>query len=192
MSNLTEWWEGLTFPLKIYWGLAIPFTFLFLLQVIWSFIGGDDFTDDNPDAVIDADHGVPFQFFTLKNLIAFFTLFGWAGVASIDSGLSQVASAIVAVAAGLAMMTATASVLYLLGKANADGTLRMNNAIGVQGEVYLIIYKTRTGMGKVQIRIQGALRTLDAITDDDADIPSGKIIRVKDVVSNSILLVTAI
>jgi hypothetical protein len=191
MDNFTAWWEGLSFSLKVYWIISVPFTLFFILQLIWSFFGGDDVPDDTPDADIQADTGIPFQFFTIKNLIGFFTVFGWAGIAALDSGLSETGALIAALASGLVMMSLMASVFYFLGKAHADGTLRMNKAIGQVGEVYLTIPGMRHNTGKVQITVQGALRTLDAMTDDVKDIPTGKIITVKDIVNGSILLVTS-
>lgn len=190
MNDFTTWWEGLNLSLKIYWALAIPFTLFFLLQLVLSFMGGD-VPDDTPDAEVESDTGIAFQFFTLKNLVAFFSIFGWTGIACIDSGLSETTALIIALAAGLIMMTVMASIFYFLGKANADGTLKMKNALGGVGEVYLTIKSKRGGIGKVQIKIQGSLRTLDAMTDDDQDIPTGKIITVKQVVNDSILVVTA-
>lgn len=190
MVNFNEWWEALSFSLKLYWVLAIPFTLFFLLQLILTFFGGD-VPDDTPDAEIESDTGIAFQFFTLKNLVAFLAIFGWTGIACIDSGLSEVTSLIIAFSAGLAMMTLMASMLYFLGKANADGTLKMKNAIGNVGEVYLTIQAKRSGLGKIQIKIQGSLRTLEAMTDDPADIPTGKIVRVTNVVNDSILIVTS-
>lgn len=190
MNDFTTWWEGLNLSLKIYWALAIPFTLFFLLQLVLSFMGGD-VPDDTPDAEVEADTGIAFQFFTLKNLVAFFSIFGWTGIACIDSGLSETTSLIIALVAGLIMMTIMASVFYFLGKANADGTLKMKNALGGVGEVYMTIKSKRGGIGKVQIKIQNSLRTLDAMTDDDQDIPTGKIITVKQVINDSILVVTA-
>ncbi|HEY3404767.1 MAG TPA: hypothetical protein VGK59_15360 [Ohtaekwangia sp.] len=190
MSNFTEWWEGLSIALKIYWGLAIPFTLFFLLQVVWSFMGGGDVPDDTPDAEIAGDHGVPFQFLTIKNLIAFFTIFAWAGIAATDSGLSEITALIIAIVAGLLMMTIMASLFYFMAKANVDGTMRISKAIGAAGEVYLTIKKKREGTGQVQVKVQKSLRTLDAITDDEEDIPTGKRITVKDVLNN-VLIVTA-
>jgi len=190
MSNFTEWWEGLSLALKIYWGLAVPFTLFFLLQVVWSFVGGGDIPDDTPDAEIAGDHGVPFQFLSVKNLVAFFTIFAWAGIAATDSGLSEMTALIIAIVAGLLMMTIMASLFYFMAKANVDGTMRIVKAVGEAGEVYLTIRKKREGTGQVQIKIQKSLRTLDAITDDEEDIPTGKRITVTDVLNN-VLIVTA-
>jgi hypothetical protein len=191
MSDFNVWWENLSLSLKIYWAIAIPFTMFFGLQLLWSFFGGGDLPDDTPDAEIEADTGVPFQFFTLKNLIAFFTVFGWAGIACIDSGLSETATVIISLVAGILMMLLMASLFYFMAKASADGTLKFSNAIGRTGEVYLTMQGKRGSIGKVQINVQGALRTLEAITDDEHDIQTGKVVTVKEIINNHILLVTA-
>jgi hypothetical protein len=191
MNDFNLWWEGLSISLKIYWALAIPFTLFFALQLLWSFFGGGDVPDDTPDADVDADTGVAFQFFTLKNLIAFFTVFSWTGIACVDSGLSESMSVIISLAAGLAMMTIMASLFYFLSKASADGTMKFKNAIGGTGEVYLGMQRKRGNVGKVQINVQGSVRTLEAITDDEEDIQTGKLVTVKEITSNNILVVTA-
>jgi len=187
MDSFSQWWEGLSFVLKVYWGIAVPFTVFFLLQLVLSFMGAET-PDDLPDSEIEADHGIGFQFFTLKNLVAFFTIFGWTGIAAIHSGTSTGLSIVLAVVAGLVMMGIMASVFYLLMKANADGTMKFNAAVGKIGEVYLTIPARKGGTGKVQINVSGSLRTLDAITDDSLDIPSGKLIKVVSIVENMLLV----
>lgn len=190
MSDYSSWWEGLSLILKIYWGLAIPFTLFFILQLIMTFVAGD-VMDDTPDAEVDADSGVAFQFFTLKNMVAFFTIFSWTGIACIDSGLSVGVSILISTLAGLAMMAIMAALLYFISKTNVSGTLKMKNAIGLIGEVYLTLQAKRGSIGKVQIKVQGSVRTLDALTDDEDDIPSGKVITVSNIINDNILLVTA-
>jgi hypothetical protein len=190
MDSYNDWWNGLSLVLKIYWGIAIPFTVFFILQLILSFLGHDS-QDLSHDAHHDADHGVGFQFFTLKNLIGFFTIFGWTGIASIDGGLSITMSMVLATLAGLSMMTIMAGLFYLLMKAQADGTMKFDKAIGQVGEVYLTIQSKRGGLGKVQVNVMGALRTLDAMTDDDNDLPTGKIVKVSSIAGDNILIVTS-
>jgi hypothetical protein len=191
MTSYTEWWDGLSLPLKIYWGLAIPFTLFFLLQLVLSFFGGDDVPDDVPDHEVAHDTGFGSQFFTLKNFVAFFTIFAWVGIACTNSGFSEITSALIALASGIAMMTLMAFIFYSLSKAGVDGTMKIANALGGVGQVYLPIMKLRNGVGQVQIKVQGSLRTLDALTDDEDDIPTGKMVTVKSIVNNAILLVTA-
>lgn len=190
MESFNSWWDGLSLVLKIYWALAVPFTLLFVLQLILSFLGHETH-DDLPDSEVNSDHGIGFQFFTLKNMIGFFTIFGWAGIASIQSGFNVATSVFVATIGGLLMMSAMAGTFYILMKAQYDGTMKVEKAIGHMGEVYLTIQSKRGGLGKVQIRVMGALRTLDALTDDEVDIQTGKMVTVSNVIDGTTLLVTS-
>lgn len=189
MESFNLWWDGLSVILKIYWCIAVPFTAFFLLQLIASFLGGGDSPDHIGDSHAETDHGIPFQFLTLKNLVGFFTIFAWTGIACITGGLSLGLTLLISTSAGLLMMVLMASLYYLMSKANADGTMKIENAVGQPGVVYLFIPARRKSMGKVQMKVSGSVRTLEAMTDDELDIPTGKIITVSNVVDN-ILLVT--
>lgn len=191
MGNFETWWQGLSLSLKFYWVLAVPFTLFFLLQLLLSFFGGGDVPDDTPDAEVDGDSGIGFQFFTLKNLIAFFTIFSWSGIVCSNAGYSDTISAIIASIAGLLMMVIMASLFYFLAKANASGTLDVRKAIGKSGQVYLVIAGKRRASGQVQILVQGSLRTLDALTDDEHDIPTGSSVKVLAIVNEHVLLVSS-
>jgi fucose 4-O-acetylase-like acetyltransferase len=189
METFNDWWQGLSLILKIFWSLAVPFTLFFLLQLVLSFLGGDP-ADSTPDIDVESDHGISFQFLTLKNMVGFFTIFSWTGIACIDAGFSNTTTLIVSTLAGLCMMALMAGMFYFISKANADGTMKMEKAIGVVGEVYLTIPSGQSGLGKVQIKVMGSLRTLDAMTDLDRDIPTGKLVTVSKIINDNILLVT--
>ena len=189
MSNYVEWWDGLSGPLKLFWALAIPFSIFFILQLFSTIFGHDHHDSDGHDGHFD--DGPSFNLFTVKNLIAFFCIFGWVGIAAVDSGLSTVLSFVFAAAGGLVVMILMAALVYYLAKANVDGTMRFKNAVGAAGEVYLTIPAHRATVGMVQIKVQGSLRTLEAVTDDEKDIPTGKLIKVIKIVNNNILVVTA-
>ena len=189
-SNFPEWWAGLETLEQIYWGIAIPFTVFFLIQVVLTFFGGDVPEDGSADFDVETDGGIGFQFFTLKNLVAFFTIFAWSGIASLDSGLSNFISIIISFASGLVMMLIMGGVFYFLGKATESGTLQMKNAVGAVGEVYMDLGKKRGNIGKVQIQVQGTFRTLEAITDDSEDLKQGSVVSVSGIANNNILIVT--
>ena len=176
---------------KIYWIMALPSSLFFLIILVTTFIAGDiDGEVGDVDADIDGDTGIGFQFFTLKNLVGFFTIFSWSGVACIDAGYGTVMTVVISSFCGLLMMTVMASIFYFMGKLTDDGTLSLDNAIGGVGEVYLTIQPKRNGFGKVQINVQGGIRTLQAMTDDDDELSSGSVVRVKEIINNQILLVT--
>ena len=191
LLSFETWWQAMELAEKIYWCIAIPFSIVFIIQLVLTFIGGD-FDDagstGDADASIDADDGIGFQFISIKNISGFFTIFSWTGIAAINAGKSMPFTIIVSVLAGLAMTTLMATLIYYMGKLSEDGTLKLNNAIGKLGTAYLKIPAQRKGMGKVQIKVQG-YRTLDAITDDMEDIPTGAVVDVVDIINDEILLV---
>lgn len=190
-TDFSAWWDTLITVQKIYWMIAIPFTLIFVLQLGLSFFGGDADHDasGHADSAVDSDHGIPFQFFTLKNLTAFFTIFGWSGIACLDAGLGNIAAVIVAVLSGLIMMTIMASIFYFMSKLVETGNLDVKNAIGKTGNVYIPIPALRAGQGKVQIKVQSALRELDAVCDEPESIKTGLLVVVVEVLDNNVLVV---
>lgn len=175
---------------KTYWIIALLGSAVFFVIFIITFIGGGD-TDMEADASdFEADDGgVGFQFFTFKGIVAFFTIFGWSGVTCIDNGLSTGVTLIISFAAGSIMMALTSSLFYWMHKMTESGTLKIKNAIGVVCEVYLPIGAKRSTIGKVQIKVQGSLRELDAVTDNEEELKSGTIVKVTEIISTEILLV---
>jgi len=186
----TSWWGELTSFEKTFWLIAIPATVAFIIQTIITFVGGDFDSDMDIDSEFDGDTGVGFQFFTIKNLIAFFTFFGWTGIACYDLGFSKPMCVILAIIAGASMMFVMAAIFYYANRLTEDGSLNLKNAVGAEGEVYLTIPGSKGGFGKIQIQVQGALRELEASTSDVQDILTGSIVKVVSVSTNNMLTVT--
>ncbi|WP_248724740.1 hypothetical protein [Seonamhaeicola sp. ML3] len=186
---MTEWFSNLEFLAKMFWLIAIIGSLVFIIVVILAFVGGDTDEFEDVDSEIDADGGIGFQFITFKNLVGFFTIFGWTGIGCLEAGLNNPLSIAIAFLAGLVMMVIMAAMFYFMGKLTDSGTLNYKNALNAIGEVYLTIGANRSSMGKVSVRIQGSLRELDALTDSLTDLKSGTIIKVVDVTANGILIV---
>lgn len=186
---MMDWFSELTSFQKVYWIITIISTLIFLVVLIGTFVGGD--TDDlgDADAEADADTGVGFQFFTFKNTVAFFAVFGWSGISSLDAGNGNSTTIIISIACGLVMMTIMATLMYYMRKLNDSGTLKMNNAVGAIGEVYMTVGAKRSSIGKVQVKVQGALRDLEALTDHSEDLTQGNVIKVIEVTNNGILII---
>jgi len=173
---------------QIYWGIAIPFTLIFLIQTVLTFVGGE--IDGDTDMDIDADGEIGFQFFTIKNFVAFFTIFGWTGIACLEAEMAFFTVVIVSLVSGLIMMSVMASIFYFFSKLTDSGTMDVKNAIGGVGEVYLTVRAKRGNIGKVTIMVQGSFRELEAITDDEEDLKNGMVINVKEVINGNLLLIT--
>jgi len=187
---MKEFFEGMSTLEQTYWIIALAGSVVFLIIFILTFLGGGD-TDMESDASnFEADDGgVGFQFFTFKGIVAFFTIFGWTGITCIDNGLSTGLTLILSIIGGLLMMVLTTSLFFWMHKLAESGTLKMKNAIGVIGEVYLPIGAKRSKMGKVQIKVQGSLRELEAITDNEEELKTGTMVKVTKIVSAELLLV---
>lgn len=187
---MEEWFTALPLFEQIYWAVALVASAVFLILMLMTFLGGEatDISGD-VDVEVEGDAGIGFQFLSFKNLIGFFTIFGWSGIACIDAGLSNSVTVIISVLCGLLMMTAMAALFYYLAKLQSSGTLNLKNAIDQIGEVYLTIGANRSKIGKVSINVQGTLRELDALTDETHDLVQSNVVKVKDITANGILIV---
>ncbi|RYZ23534.1 MAG: hypothetical protein EOO16_04705 [Chitinophagaceae bacterium] len=185
-GTLFQWLRDLQGFELVLWCIALFFSVLFVLQSVVSlFVGDGDF--HHHDGGLDGDGG---SFFTIKNMIAFFTMFGWAALASYHAGLGPAMSTVLGLGAGCGLVAILWSLLKRTDQMKHDGTLQMKNAIHKVGETYLRIPASRGGMGKVQVQVQGRLMELDAMTDDATDIATGRPIQVVNLLNNQILLVT--
>jgi hypothetical protein len=193
LLDFSSWWSGLSTFAMIYWVITIPASSVFVIQMVMTLIGADADHDGldaigDADLSVDADHGIGFQFISIKNFVAFFTVFGWAGLACIYGGLPPWATILISSVSGFLMMLLMASIYYFMGKLTESGTLSMEKAVGKTATVYLFVPPKRKATGKIQLQLQG-YRTLDAMTDDEEEIPTGSIVQVVGVLNEDILLV---
>ena len=105
----------------------------------------------------------------------------------IQAGLSHAVSMFIGFIAGLAAMYLVARLFFALSKLKQDNTMQIKNAVGQKAEVYLTIPANRSGTGKVNINLDGTLRELEAISDEE--IKTGSIVTVCEILNNSILIV---
>lgn len=187
---MTEWFSALSYFEKFYWVIAGISSTIFVFVLITTFLVGDaDGVDGDVDAEIESDTGIGFQFFTFKNLVAFFTIFSWAGISCMDAGYGKGVTILVSTIAGLIMMFIMGALIYYINKLVSSGTLKLENAVGNVGEVYLTIGANRSKIGKVHVNIQGALRELDALADSDENLKTGTVVEVKEITGTGILIV---
>jgi len=182
---------------QMYWYIAVIATIILVIVFIMTFFGFDADADldvdmDMPDSDLSFDGESGFQFFTFKNFVAFFAVFGWTGLTCLDSHCSTGWTLTVSIIAGIIMMAITTALFFYMYKLEEKGNLNLKNSIGKIGTVYLPIGAKRSSVGKVHIEVQNTLRELDAITDSETDLPTNSIVKVTDVLNDELLIVEKI
>ena len=193
---MTDWWNALDDFEKALWAITLIATLIFVIQTIATFIGmdgdssgGADFDGDMSADASGGDHdGMPFQLFTFRNFINFFLGFGWTVISMEESLGSRPLALLVGVVVGVALVTAVMYMFYYMGKLAESGNMDIKNALNKTAQVYLTIPAAKSGMGKIQIQIQGSLHEMDAITEGDS-LPTGSVARVKEIIDDKLLLV---
>lgn len=174
---------------------------LFIFRLILQFVGGDADVDGDididvdMDGDIDADTGgdsdVSFRLLSLQGVTSFGLMFGLVGLAMMrQSGQDAVRALAVATAAGLATVWLMKWIFNKAKVLQSSGNIKMKNAIGKEGDVYLTI--PSHGTGKARVSVQNHLKVWDATTDNNQEIKTGERVRVTGVVSGNVLIVEKI
>ncbi|MCL2167589.1 MAG: hypothetical protein FWH59_00510 [Lentimicrobiaceae bacterium] len=183
------WWASLDLYLKIMWGIAIPISIIFIIQMVMTFFGMGDHADISGDTEVDVDMHIPFQLFTFRNFVNFFLGFAWTGISLFEVIANKVWLTLLCVFIGLLLVSIVMAILYALSKAVQSGNIDINNAVGRTATVYYTIPSAGKGMGKIQMSIQQAVREYDAISEMEEPIPTGNLVTVKTVIDPHTLLV---
>lgn len=190
---LGEWWAALGGIEKVFWGISIVFSVLFFIQFVLSLIGLDFETDTDVDTDTGFSPDASFTVLSVRSFIAFFTFFGWTGVSVLGNGGSGFWAVGLGTIAGVAAMLVVGYIMYLFARLQDDGSVfNAYEAIDELGTVYLRIPALQQGSGKIQIKLQGSLKEVDAVTHDNEQIPTGASIKVIGVIDDKILVVEAI
>jgi hypothetical protein len=124
---------------------------------------------DVPDAHHDGDSNAAFKILSLQTIAAFAMGFGWGGLGVVRGTHWD---PLWAVPVGIAMGAAMVWVLGLLLKAAYDlqssGNIRLADAVGVDGTVYVTVPAEGSGKGQVQLVLSNRQRIYNAVTDGPA------------------------
>ncbi len=178
------WWQGLTTLNKLFACSALFFSLILLWQMISVGFGmdghsqdvGHDATFDHPDG--DSDHGlqhgegqIAFSLVSLRSLIAFGTLFSWAGTLYLMQGTHLLLAIIYSFVWGLVGMFAVAYLVYRLVRLEETESAALWSAIGEEGVVYMNI--PADGAGKVRVMVRGAVSFVNARSSSGEALQAG-------------------
>ncbi len=187
---MEAWWEGLSVLNKAFAISALAFSVAFLVQMIMMVLGldvhGHDFwgTDIHaPDmhdihhapGLDDGAHGVTLTFLSVRSIMAFGTLFSWAGALYLATGTSPIIAIFYSVLWGLAGLFAVSFLLYWLLRMQEVGNVPLWKAVGEEGTVYMDI--PAGGTGKVRILCGGTICFVNARSRSGAPLLAGTAIK---------------
>ena len=158
---------------------------LLVLQIVLSALGIIGELHGAHD--VHHSHGAPHEglhLFSFRALSAGLAFLGVGGLLGLATPLGILAAIPLALAFGGAAMVAVATATRAMLKLEDDGTVQIEGAIGLSGDVYLSIPPARRGVGKVHVVLQNRLVELQAVTTHGHELPTGARVLVIDVVDS--------
>jgi membrane protein implicated in regulation of membrane protease activity len=119
---------------------------------------------------------VDFKLLTVRSILAFFTLFFWAGGLYLTNGTETFWSLCYAVLWGSVAMVSVAMCLYLLQRMVESGTPDIATCVGTRGVVYMDI--PEAGQGEARVLVSGAVSCIKARSAHGQPIKAGTPVRV--------------
>ena len=186
---MIEYWTHLTPAMKTFVGLGAISSVVLTLQMLLAMFGGDmDGLDSDVD-IPDAGEGGATGILSIRTIGAFFTGFGWSGAAMLQAGHGTGAATFVGLTVGSIFMALIFYLMSYLHSLRQEGTINYANAVGKIGSVYLPIPPHRQGIGQIEVLVQGRLKIVQAISDNDKKIGNRVAVRVTELVDEQTILV---
>jgi hypothetical protein len=168
---------------------ALVGTLLFILRMVFMLFGGHgaDLHHDVPDtSVADTDgHDTAgaFKALSLQTFMAFFMGFGWGGILGKytlhkDFGFSM----LIGVCCGVLMVWLLAVMLKATLELQSSGNVRLEQAVGAEGDVYVQVPPKGQGSGQVRVVLKDRMRIVNAQSEGEgvATASRVRVIRVND------------
>jgi hypothetical protein len=187
LDQITSWWDGLNLARQLFYGIGLVAVLVALVLAVLGFIGLEhhDSLDAADTGVDDGGGGI----FSIKPLTGFFLGFGWAGGLALDAGWPMIGAIATALAAGGLMMGFIVFMFRAIISMRSDGTVRIQDALGAIGTVYVTLPAANASGGQVIVNFNGRQETLAALNPADRTIASGEKIKVTKIIDTRTVVV---
>ena len=189
---MIDFWLNMDPAMKTFVALGAISSIVLTVQMILALMGG---TMEGAEADFDigeGGEGGATGILSIRSIGAFFTGFGWTGAAAIQNGLGTGTATFAATIVGGIFLGLIVYLMSYLHSLREEGTLNYKNCIGETGTVYLPIPPNRKGMGQIEVMVQGRLRIVKVVTDEEEKIPNQTAVRVTDAIDQQTLLVSSL
>ena len=198
---MVAWWAELNGVTQGFFISAGVFSLLMIWQMIAALVGlagdSDMDVDGGGDADFDAhgmdhpefEHGAEvdgiatvasFKLLSIRSILAFLTMFTWAGALYTQRGDSVAKALGVSTIWGVGAMIVVAAVLWWLKRLAESGNVRIATCVGTEGTVYLDI--PAAGVGEAKVTVSGVISHVKARGEGGVEIKSGTPVRVTRVI----------
>jgi hypothetical protein len=166
------------------------------VATLFGFGGGHDVDHGDaggPDVHGDHDHGHGnwlFGALTFRSVTAAVLFFGLGGLTALHYGANTPSATGVALGGGVGALYAVAGLMRWMAGLKSDGTVRIDRAVGREGNVYLRVPGEKAGAGKVHLNLQNRTVEYLAVTTGP-ELPTGAAVRVVGVVATDTIEVVA-
>jgi membrane protein implicated in regulation of membrane protease activity len=202
-SNMSEFFESLVVTEKIFFASAVVGGVGMVIRLVLQLVGGFDADADVDigdvdvgDLEVDVDTDISasdasFHLLSLQGIMGFFLMFGLVGLALMkQTGMSAGVSILGGFCAGMVSLWVVAKMFAWMKSLQSSGTLNLKNAIGNEGKVYLTV--PASGVGKVEVVVQGRLKIFEAVSDGEQEIKTGEAVKVINVQGGNMMVVTKV
>ncbi len=192
---MLTWWSSLSSLSQGFFVAAVFFSTLFIWQLVSSVaaLGGVEAVDAEGGVEVgedldlgDGDAGgmdaqeaaglATFRLLSIRSLLAFGTLFSWAGALYLQQDGAQWWAVLRAVLWGVAGLLVVALFFWFLPRLTEEGTAKLNTAVGRSGQVYLDI--PENGVGQVRVLVGNTIKFVKARSRTGERLPAGTSVRV--------------
>ena len=217
MNFIAEWWNAMNMLQQSFAVVAIPATVMLFLQTIMLLFGiggsqdsdagtdvaeSSDFTDDfdisddgdfdNTDHSYSENHDAGLRLFTVRGIVAFFSVGGWLGVVLGETSLHFSLVLLISVLGGLISLFTIALILKWSLKLQDEGNIDIKNALGKTAQVYVPIPADGKSFGKVTLVLQDRYVEYSAITKHNETLKTDSLVKITGVINQSTLVVKPI
>lgn len=128
------------------------------------------------------------RLFTMQGIVAFITTFSWVAICFVKAGMQTMPSLLIGMLCGIGMMYLVAKLLQMSAKLAENGTFNAKSTIGETAQVYVSIPAGGERGGKVTLTMARGFVELDAITDEAELIAAGQLVRITDVIGDTVVV----
>lgn len=152
----------------------------------------DDLSIDHTDHFDSANHDAGLRLFTVRGIVAFFSVGGWLGVVLGETNLHTALVILISVLGGIISLLSIAVILKWSLKLQDSGNIDIRNALGKTAQVYVPIPAGGASFGKVTLVLQDRYVEYSAVTQHSEALKTDSFVKITGIINQSTLVVKPI